>query len=921
MNFLHAIPKEKIINVEAEKDLSEVIYKMIEENKNDYSENFVVFPGKRPEYYLLRKISEKIKNSFIPPRIFSMDEFINICFEKISDAKPIERIDAVGIIYNLCKNELPAPFSEFDRFISYGFKLLNLLEELYIEMISVDRLKNVETLIDSSLIKSTENLRFLSTIYERFYSYLKDNNLSTRALRYRTVAEADIISHLNFKRIIFAGFYALTNSEREIFKKFSQHDGFYCLRQEIKDFEEEKIKIYSCSDDHGQVKIAGEIVNKWRSKNPQWLNEKTVIVLPSSDKLFPLLRFGIPFMDEKKYNISMGYPLTRTPIYAFFNELFEVIKTMENENIYISAYLNFMLHPYTKNILFNGSAEAGRIIIHAIEKFFADENISFVSIEWIENILPSKIEKITGIQKNDITNHLRNIHEQTIRKFLKIDNISDFAKKCLETLIFIKNYSTAYYHPYFIPYVERFFKVFDEISLSVVGSFSFQRTESYFTLFQNAILSEKYPFVGTPLKGLQILGFLETRNINFERVIFLDLNEEIFPDLSEDYIMPLFVRKQLGIPTISDRENLQFYYFALLIQGAKEVHLIYKRDEKTERSRFIEKLIWEVEKKKKCRFNEENKIIVLRNYRLKLDSSIPSPIQKNNEIMKIIENLVFYPTSLDEYIKCGLKFYYGSILRLQSREQISTDLDRSQIGTIVHDILKDYFADKIGVLLSEKNLSDDIGKLVNRYFNEKFSGVVVGKAYLIKNQILKKMREIVYFYKKLSQKHQITVLQVEIWLEGELFGAKFGGKIDRIDSVDDKTVILDYKISSNDDNLKINFEKIDLKDRENWYKSVKSLQIPIYMLLYIQNFDKSIEEVEGKYFLLGKPFIDDSKSFYSPINNIQDEIEKLKFVIKTLIEEIKNPALPFKPTQNLKKFCPYCDFSSICGIKFKNRNL
>ncbi len=919
IDFLHLLSTQNIINVSAEEDLTELLYKMIEEDKNDYFENVIVFPGKRPKYYLLKKISEKIKNSFIPPRIFSMDEFVDFCFKNISGAKPIKRIDAVGVIYNLCKDELPSTFYDFDRFVSYGFKILNLLEELYIEMISLDSLKRVESLIDSSIVKSTENLRFLSSIYEKFYDYLKNNNLSTRALRYRTVAESDIMPYLNFKRLVFAGFYALTNSEIRILKKFSQYEGFYYVFQSIGDFNDEKIKIYSCSDDHGQVKIAGEIIRRLYSVPPHLLNEKTVIVLPSSEKLFPLLRFGIPFMDEEKYNISMGYPLTRTPIYAFFNELFEVIRTMENENIYIPTYLNFILHPYIKNILFNGSSEAGRIIIHTVENFFTDENINFTSIEWIENTLPSKIEEIAGIPKNAIGQHLKNIHDKTIRNFLKIENIADFAKKCLETLIFIKNHSTAHYHPYFIPYVERFFRVFDEISLSLIGSFSFKNLESYFTLFQNTIKSERYPFLGIPLKGLQILGFLETRNIKFERVIFLDLNEEIFPDLSEDYIIPFFVRKQLGLPTITDREKLQFYYFSLLIQGAKEVHLIYKRDEKTERSRFIERIIWEIEKRKKCRFDEKNKIILLRNYRLKLDSLTPSEIKKNDEIMKVIENIVFSPSCLDEYIKCGLKFYYRNILLLKSKEDISKDLDRSHIGTIVHYILRDYFGNKIGYVLSEKILSDDIEVLVNRFFQERFGGVILGKVYLMKNQILKKMREIVEFYKNLSEKHKIIVFSVETWIEGELFGAKFGGKIDRIDSVDNKTVIIDYKISSKEDELRIDFKELDLNNRESWYRTVKSLQIPIYMLLYMQNYGKSIEELEGKYFLLGKPSVFAANSFYSPFDNdnILDKIEKLKVIINTLINEIKNPNITFKPTQDFKKFCQMCDFKPICGIKLK----
>jgi len=195
-----------------------------------------------------------------------------------------------------------------------------------------------------------------------------------------------------------------------------------------------KIKFYSCPDTHGEIKVAGKIIKEFDS-----LDERTVIVLPDAENLFPLVRQGISYLDERSYNISMGYPLSRTPIYGFFITLFELLSSIENDMVYVPFYLKFMLHPYTKNIFFKNSAELSRIVFHEMEEFFKFEKpLLFIELEWIEKEVPSKIIQNIGesfLSAEEISEHIKFIHENTIKKFLSFSNIKEFINACRELLI------------------------------------------------------------------------------------------------------------------------------------------------------------------------------------------------------------------------------------------------------------------------------------------------------------------------------------------------------------------------------------------------------------------------------------------------------------------------------------------------------
>lgn len=899
--------EEKVITLNSEQDLIENIVFLLDSTGSDFSGSLVVFPGKRPGHYLRKAIAGRVKKPFIPPKIFSADEFIDFLFQKIDKSKPLEALDAVTIIYEICKKKdfIKPFFRKFDNFFSFGFKLYNIFEELYIECISPEKLREVETLVEIPQA-SASSLRFLSETYKEFYNELKRLGFSTRSLRYRAVSEIQELERLlPFRKIIVAGFFAFTEAEKRVLKKLNELSEFLFIYQAHENYIElDKISFYSCPDIHAEVKVAGQLI-----KNSNF-DEKTVVVLPSSETLMPLLRQGIPCLDEKDYNISMGYPLSRTPIFGFFMNLFEVINTMEGNQVYVPAYFKFMLHPYTKNILFKGSAEFNRMIFHEMEKTLKDEEVIFTELEWIESEIPVMISHSLGniyFTADEVREHLKFIHENTIKKFIFLTSVASLAEALKEVLTFIYEKTTARFHPLFYPYVEAFITEFEKLSQSLISNYEFN---SYFSFFRNLFNSLRFPFHGTPLRGLQILGFLETRNIKFKKVIFLDLNEGIFPDLSEDYILPYPLRKALGLPTYHERENLLYHYFMNLLKGAEEIHLIYVKDDRTERSRFIEKIIWEAEKSGKRLI--KNDIVKPVTYRLRLKTGFPDEIKKTEKTMNALKNIVFSASAIDEYLKCGIKFYYSYVLKLIKKRELDADIERTDIGVVVHEVLKRFFSTKINKVLTQKELDGGIQQIIDEVFTEKYGSNLKGDLYLLKRQVTRRMNEILDYHKEMIKSQTVRVVCTEELFEEKMFGSVFVCRLDRVDLRDGKHVIVDYKISKDSDSYRIKFDHLDINQRESW-KAVGSIQIPLYILLYSKRYGIDIENIKGYYFLLGSPVIDESANF-DPLSYYGTEgINIISRFMGKLLEEIYDREIPFLPPQDFKNLCKYCDYQPVCG--------
>jgi hypothetical protein len=645
-------------------NLVEEVARRVEE-AGDPAEALVIFPGKRPAHFLRQRLARRKRSGFVPPRVLSMDELVDGIFEERDARKgrvrpKAEPIDAVAILYDIqVAAQDPvggAAFMSLDSFFPLGLKIHGDLEELLIEKVKPEEVAGVQPLVEEEVpARARERLRTLAHFYAEFYRALEGRDLSTRSSRYVEVSaalepgEIPLAGPLAARGpIVFAGFFTLTKAEKGIFRTVAKwpsvqqifQDG-PGMRKRMEGFSgparssaplfdqvtRPRIQFSSSPDTHGQVFALNAVLEE--------SNANTLIVLPSPETLFPLLRHCLSRFDEESYNVSLPYPLQRTPLYGFFNNLMEVVGSMDGPRVYVPAYVSFVLHPYVKNVRLGSSAEATRVLFHALEeRLERTRTRRFMTLEEIEGdaaLFQDAAERIAedgrGPAAEVLRAHLVDIHARTIAAFRSFRSVRDFAERCIGLIAWVQERSTARDHPYFTPFSESFVQSLDTISRSLMADKTFTDRQSYFTLLRNYLQACRLSFPGTPLHGMQVLGGLETRSLQFERIFILDANEGVFPEArQENTLLPFPVRQSLVLSTSRDQEDIAAYHFELLAAGAREMHLFYVDSADKERSRFVERLLWEQQKEKGLR--DERGLIRSIGYKVNLTNAPPAPIPK-----------------------------------------------------------------------------------------------------------------------------------------------------------------------------------------------------------------------------------------------------------------------------------------------------
>jgi CRISPR/Cas system-associated exonuclease Cas4 (RecB family) len=447
----------------------------------------------------------------------------------------------------------------------------------------------------------------------------------------------------------------------------------------------------------------------------------------------------------------------------------------------------------------------------------------------------------------------------------------------------------------------------------------FEKTTSYFTFFRRYILTCTTPFEGTPVKGIQVLGVLETRNLSFDHVFVLDVNEEVFPDTrKEDSLLPFKVREILGLPTYRDRDQLSTYYFETLWKGAQEVHLFFVENDQMEKSRFIEQLLWE--KQKKDRVLKPEGYFQKVQYQVNLKNKVPKEIHKTPEMVTFLRQALFSATALDTYLKCPQAFYLHYVLGLERKEEVSEGIERTEIGKFVHSVLSRYFGRRKGQRLRVSDIDlEEMDGLIEERFQSEYGTEPLGSAYLLKQQIKAHLADFLRKYTlPLLKEKNIHILEVEHSINTGYAGFSLTGRLDHIERRGETVCVVDYKTSSRPDGLRIRFDKLDFTKKESWREAIGSLQLPFYLLLYSNAHGRAIEELEAMFLLLGRAVISRAieLTLFDSREGVKEKFEGLKKVILSLLQEIVDPSLPFNPTADLKHLCPACDFSHLCGTQW-----
>ena len=685
------------------------------------------------------------------------------------------------------------------------------------------------------------------------------------------------------------------------------------------------IHFYKSPDTHGQVFGVGSLLKEKVEKGEQ-MDEKTVVVLTTPETLFPLFHHSLNLLKPDEYNISLGYPLQRTPLFGLFNNLMELVVTMDGDRLYVPYYLEFILHPYVKNLYFDGRADLTRILFHTMEEALTERRskkfMSLSEIETDETIMSFIKDRVLdvepGLTLKGIMDHLKAIHANTLGKMLSCRDVGDFARKLKEVVEYIYGKSTARLHPFFYPYSESFVTQLDLVSRSLMKEVRFEDIGSYFNLIKRVMMTAYTPFMGTPLKGIQVLGFLETRNIKFDKVFFLDVNEGIVPEMTkEDSLLPFKVRQILGLPTYLDRERLMAYYFDTLIKGAREVHLFYVENDEKDRSRFVEKLLWERQREEMERAGllppERVKAI---QYAVTLKGQKPRSITKSDDMVRFLENYSFSASSLDRYLRCPLEFYYEYVLGLREREIVSDELEREEIGLFVHQVLFDYFKERTGRSLSEKDMNPkELEKIIHVRFEERYGKDPAGEIYLLRRQIGSHLKDFLMNYQTPKLREfptEIVALEHRLEVVKESF--RLMARLDRVEKRGGKTAILDYKTSASKKYLSIQFKKLDPGNRETWSEAIGTLQLPVYLMAYSEAAGEKPEQIDCLFLLLGRNIIDPAIELplFKDETEFKENFENLTEIIVKLLKEIVDSELPFLPTIDPKNRCAGCLYAHIC---------
>ena len=894
-----------------------------------------MFPGKRPAHFLRRYLAEKRGAALKAPVIASMDGFVELAAQQLGIVgREASQLDLAYLLYHRLKAELCTVISRdpvdlsLDAVLPWALKLIGDFEELRIELKTAKDLSAYDSILPQDLRTDAfaRKLESFSRLYENFYAAVEAEGLLTRSSRYAAVAAGiDRLDVSGYENMVFAGFFALTASEKNILRRLGS-EGAQLLLEPGPGLAEQfaflgnslpalaagrqaatALHFYKAPDAHSEIFSLARAL-----KDP---GPGDVIVLPEARALFPLIEHVLPAAGD--YNVSMGYPLSATPVYALLDALGDLLDKRGEAGYFAPNYLKFVFHPYIKNTYLDGAAEPSRVIFQAVEERLSGRVNKYVTLEEIENdadLLRSAAARLGegGPDAAAVKAHIRGVHDRLLRPFEEIKDIADFAGKLLVFISQVSENSTAPLHPYWAPFVERAIERILELRGSRLGGERFAAPAGYFKFFKTFMQGASYPFPGTPLKGLQVLGFLETRGLKFDRVYFLDANADLLPAArKEDTILPHFVREGLGLATYKTSERLSRYYFGALLGGAREAHIFYKDAADQERSPFVEALAWEQERRGAKPAEEEVHL------RVDFSQADPRPVPKTPEIIAALRAREYSPSAIDTYLACNLRFYYRYALRLAEKDGVSDDIEQRDIGNIVHKTLEVFFGARLNkpLTITEKDYGE-LQAAAETVFDADLKGHKAGFEYLIKRQVERRLRDILDYHR--ANLGEITILGCETELKAELptrWGpVKLKGYADRVDLRGGTVHILDYKTGAAA--AAPNWESFDTGMRADWPATLKSVQLPFYILAWLAAHPATAASgMDASLLLLGAENITEEALFKE--RHRKPPAKEAVFAafregIITLVEEILDPEMPFYPAAE-EKNCAGCQFRRLCG--------
>ncbi|MEZ7515614.1 PD-(D/E)XK nuclease family protein [Flavobacterium frigidarium] len=911
--------------------LDKIAAVLIDDYAQDLTDTIVVLPNKRAKIFLIDALKKQVNTNILSPEIISIEDFIQ-------DISQIRTVDPIELLFEFYEVYLSitdkAQQQTFEQFANWAKMLLQDFNEIdrylldpthvlsYLKDIEDIKKWGIEVEQKTTLLeKYIDFWKLLPSYYRAFYAHLLKKGVGYQGLIYRQAVEnlLPYTKTIQNKKYLFAGFNALNASEEKIiqhliavdqakifwdadqtFLNDPYHDAGLFLRRFksnwkhyksnpfewiVDEFSQTKnIQVIGTPKTIGQAKIAGMIIEKILDENPMASLDKVAIVLGEENVLVPLL-YSLP-ASVGALNITMGYSSKNNPAQILIAKLFKMHTNALSRNaksyvLYYKDVLDILTHP-----LVEPYAQTSVLV-----KIINQNNYTFITHQKVMELNPEPTDLFLLLFKKWEQGSiavLETISELllTIKNNLSNDNEEEKITKA---------------------FVFAIFKVINKLINYYSQHSHIDKIDTLHAIYKQVIDLAEVSFEGEPLNGLQIMGVLESRVLDFDTVIVTSMNEGKFPaGKSQNSFIPYDVKRELGLPTFKEKDAIYTYHFYHLLQRAKNVYMLYNTEsdglDAGEKSRFITQL--EVERQANHNLTHEiyNAVLPEKAYK-------PMVIEKSEAVMDRLKEIAavgFSPSALTSYIRNPIQFYFQKILRIREVDEVEENIALNTLGTIIHETLKVLYDPFVGRFISEADIVNCFN-LIDAEVLTQFKAVY-------KEGEIKKGRNLLAFEVAKRNVHNFLKVELErikagdaikiIALEktyervltdpGLPFPVLIKGNVDRIEERNGNIRIIDYKTG------KVEKASVTLKTWRGLTEDIKNDKI-IQVLAYAFMYETL---AESKPIEAGIISFKNLKSGFLPFNFKEDRDSEMiideiimanyKVQIVTLLQEILDKNIPFQ---------------------------
>lgn len=938
-----------------------------------------VFPNRRAGLFFQKYLSEISEKPLFSPSILT----INDLFMQLSGKHPADKIQMLFRLYELYKQRSGSSES-FDEFIYWGEMLLNDFDDIDKYMVDARMLfrnvSDLKSLDDDFNYLSPEQVQAIRSFWSSFYpkgdspnqqhflelweilydlyaglrTSLAKDGCGYDGMIFREVVEQlekEPMSDSPFDQVVFVGLNALSVSEERLLLALQKkgvadfywdyvgpwvtdpdNKASFFLERNLRLFPsrmqlpatepvQAEIRVMGVPSAIGQAKQVYPILQALADEQ-QLTDEsalRTAIVLPDEHLLVPVLN-AIPEAIQH-INVTMGYPLAGTPVAA----LMEYILTLQKNIRYIDRVpvfyfrdvLPILNHQYVMaaapeevSQLVKDMTAGNRIYVHEAD----------LNRHELLSILFTPVQNTEEL--SDYLIHVLEALNACLRNKRPNPDDEEMISNSTQTTVDIEQEFIFHY----FATVNRMKEVMREAKIEM-------RLDTYFRLLKRMTDLITIPFEGEPLSGLQVMGVLETRALDFDRLIILSMNEGIFPlKKAANSFIPYNLRRGFGLPTYEHQDSVWAYHFYRLIRRAKQVTLLY--DTRTtglqtgEVSRFVHQLRYHYQ------YPLIDELVV---YDVASSAVPPISVQKTAEVEKLLSDFLSGGTralsasAINTYLDCPLKFYFSVLEQIQEEDEIAETVERDVFGSILHKVMEDLYAPFKGKLVTAdllKLLGKDqpllTGTIARAFAELFFKSPVVrpleGENFLTGEMIRKYAEKILEQDARFTPFHYIESekkVRATITLSDRRV-VQLKGFIDRVDSLDRVLRIVDYKTGSG----KLEFESVEgLFDKEVKDRPKAVMQVFLYAWMYQQLPEYTGMPIQPAIYYLRtlfqrsfNPVVEQKKGRgkADKVNSFQEFASDFEGKLRQCLDEIFNLDIPFTQTET-GKACAYCSFRGLCG--------